>query len=51
MQRLLDSVSSELGERLRQRLESQDIMQQVYMDALNNINQFTDRGRGSFSPG
>lgn len=47
-QRLLDSVRAELGNRLRQRLESQDVMQQVYMDALRNIDQFVDRGQDSF---
>ena len=47
-ERLLASVRSELGERLRQRLESQDVMQQVYLDALNNIDHFVDRGHDSF---
>lgn len=47
-QRLLDSIRAELGDRLRQRLESQDVMQQVYLDALNNIDQFVDRGHDSF---
>jgi RNA polymerase sigma-70 factor (ECF subfamily) len=46
--RLLESVRAELGNRLRQRLESQDVMQQVYLDALKNIDQFVDQGRGSF---
>ena len=46
--RLLASIRAELGDRLRQRLESQDIMQQVYLDALNNIEQFVDRGQDSF---
>ncbi len=45
---LLESVRRELGDRLRQRLESQDVMQQVYVDALESIDQFQDRGRGSF---
>ncbi len=47
-QRLLDSIRAELGQRVRQRLESQDVMQQVYVDALRNIDQFVDRGEGSF---
>ncbi len=46
--RLLESVRSDLGDRLRQRLESQDVMQQVYLDALNSIERFVDRGEGSF---
>ena len=46
--RLLASIRSELGDRLRQRLESQDVMQQVYVDALRNIDQFVDRGQDSF---
>lgn len=37
---LLESIRVELGEKLRQRLESQDIMQQVYIDALTYINHF-----------
>jgi RNA polymerase sigma-70 factor (ECF subfamily) len=47
-QRLLQAVRAELGDRLRQRLESQDVMQQVYLDALHNIDQFVDRGPDSF---
>jgi RNA polymerase sigma-70 factor (ECF subfamily) len=47
-ERLLESVRTELGDRLRRRLESQDIMQQVYLDALNSIDQFVDRGHDSF---
>jgi len=47
-QRLLDSIRSELGDKLRQRLESRDVMQQVYLDALNNIDSFVDRGHDSF---
>jgi RNA polymerase sigma-70 factor, ECF subfamily len=47
-QRLLDSVRAELGDRLRMRLESQDVMQQVYLDALNNIDRFIDQGHDSF---
>ena len=47
-QRLLESVRAELGDRLRTRLESQDVMQQVYLDALNNINHFVDQGHDSF---
>ncbi|MBN1514200.1 MAG: sigma-70 family RNA polymerase sigma factor [Phycisphaerae bacterium] len=46
--RLLESVRAELGDKLRQRLESQDIMQQVYLDALGSIDQFVDRGHDSF---
>ncbi len=41
-QRLLESIRAELGDRLRQRLESQDVMQQVYLDALTGIEQFVD---------
>lgn len=47
-QRLLASVRAELGERARQRLESQDVMQEVYLDALKSIDQFVDRGNDSF---
>ncbi len=47
-QRLLESVRAELGDRLRQRLESRDVMQQVYLDALSGIDQFVDRGQDSF---
>lgn len=47
-QQLLESVRAELGDRIRQRLESQDIMQQVYVDVLNSIDQFVDRGHDSF---
>ena len=47
-QRLLDSVRAELGNHLRQRLESQDVMQQVYLDALGSIDRFVDGGKGSF---
>ncbi|MEW6250604.1 MAG: RNA polymerase sigma factor [Planctomycetota bacterium] len=47
-QRLLDSIRAELGERLRQRLESQDVLQQVYLDALHSIDRFVDRGQDSF---
>ncbi|MBU0639233.1 MAG: sigma-70 family RNA polymerase sigma factor [Planctomycetes bacterium] len=47
-QRLLESIRAELGNRLRQRLESQDVMQQVYLDALSNIDQFVDQGHDSF---
>jgi RNA polymerase sigma-70 factor (ECF subfamily) len=47
-QRLLESIRGELGERLRQRLESQDVMQQVYLDALDSIDRFVDRGHDSF---
>jgi len=47
-QRLLESIRADLGDRLRQRLESRDVMQQVYLDALNNIIHFEGRGRNSF---
>ncbi len=47
-QRLLESVRAELGDRVRQRLESQDVMQQVYLDALRDIDQFVERGHDSF---
>ena len=47
-ERLLASIRAELGDRLRQRLDSQDVMQQVYLDALNNIDRFVDRGHDSF---
>ncbi len=47
-ERLLESVRSELGDRVRQRLESQDVMQQVYLDALTSIDRFVDRGSDSF---
>lgn len=47
-QRLLESVRAELGERLRQRLESQDVMQQVYLDALRDIERFENRGDDAF---
>lgn len=47
-QRLLASVRAELGERARQRLESQDVMQEVYLDALRSIDRFVDRGSDSF---
>lgn len=45
---LLESVRAELGDRLRQRLESQDVMQQVYFDVLRDIERFEDRGSDSF---
>ncbi len=47
-QRLLDSIRAELGERIRQRLESQDVLQQVYLDALASIDRFIDQGHDSF---
>ncbi len=47
-QRLLESVRAELGSRLRQRLESMDVMQQVYLDALKSIEQFAQEGHDSF---
>ena len=46
--RLHEFIRHELGDRLRQRLESQDIMQQVYLDALHRIDQFVDQGHGGF---
>ncbi|MFH1999916.1 MAG: sigma-70 family RNA polymerase sigma factor [Planctomycetota bacterium] len=45
---LKEFIQSELGGRLRQRLESQDVIQQVYLEALNSIGKFVDRGEGSF---
>lgn len=47
-ERLLRSIRAELGQRLRQRLESQDVMQQVYADALRSIDKFVDQGHDSF---
>ena len=47
-ERLLDSIRAELGERLRQRLESQDVLQQVYLEACHSIDQFVERGPDSF---
>jgi len=47
-QRLLESVRAELGEKLRQRLESQDVMQQVYLDVLRDIERFESRGEDAF---
>ncbi len=47
-QRLLESIRTELGDRLRRRLESQDVLQQVYLDALKNIDRFVEQGRDSF---
>lgn len=47
-QRLLESVRTELGARLRRRLESQDVMQQVYLDALKHIDRFVEQGHDSF---
>ena len=47
-QRLLASVRAALGDRIRQRLESGDIVQQVYVDALEHIDRFTKRDRSSF---
>ena len=47
-ERLLESIRAELGDRIRQRLESQDVMQQVYLDALRNIATFRDLGKDSF---
>lgn len=46
--RLLDSVRAELGRRIRQRLESCDIVQQVYLEALRDVHRFCDRGGDSF---
>ncbi len=47
-ERLLEFVRMELGRRLRQRLESQDVIQQVLLDAVRNIEQFVDQGHDSF---
>lgn len=46
--RLLASVRADLGDRLRQRLESQDVMQEVYLDALRSLDKFVDQGPDSF---
>ena len=46
--RLLASVRAELGDRLRQRLESMDVMQQVYLDALRSIEQVAVQGGEGF---
>jgi RNA polymerase sigma-70 factor (ECF subfamily) len=46
--RLLEFIRIELGDRIRQRLESQDVMQQVYVDALRCIDTFEGRGDDSF---
>ncbi|MFH1998492.1 MAG: RNA polymerase sigma factor [Planctomycetota bacterium] len=46
--RLQKYVRSELGNRLRQRLDSQDVMQQVYLDAFHHIRNFVDQGPDSF---
>ncbi len=46
--RLLASVRADLGDRLRQRLESQDVMQEVYLDALRSLDRFVDQGPDSF---
>lgn len=48
MQRLLESIRAELGERMRCRLESRDVMQQVYLDALRSIDRFVERGDDAF---
>ena len=46
--RLLESIRAELGSHLRRRLESQDVIQQVYLDALKSIDRFAGEGRESF---
>ncbi len=46
--RLLESIRAELGDRLRRRLESQDVIQEVHLDALKSIAQFAGEGRASF---
>lgn len=46
--RLLESVRAELGSRLRRRLDSQDVMQEVHLEALKSIAQFAGEGRVSF---
>lgn len=46
--RLLESIRAELGTRLRQRLESQDVIQQVFLDALKSIDRFAGEGHESF---
>jgi len=45
---LREYIQAELGDRLRQRLESADVMQQVCLDALEGVKKFVDRGEGSF---
>lgn len=46
--RLLRSIRTELGERLRQRLTSEDIAQEAYLDVLGGIRDFEDRGDDAF---
>jgi len=46
--RLLASIRHELGDKIRQRVESQDVMQQVYLDALDNIDRFEQWGGDAF---
>jgi len=46
--RLRRFIREELGERLRRRMESRDVMQQVCLDALRGLERFTERGPDSF---
>jgi RNA polymerase sigma-70 factor (subfamily 1) len=46
--RLLESIRAELGGHLRRRLESQDVIQEVHLDALRSIAQFAGAGHESF---
>ncbi|MBI5850315.1 MAG: sigma-70 family RNA polymerase sigma factor [Planctomycetes bacterium] len=46
--RLLRSIQAELGERLRRRLSSEDVVQEVYVDVLGSIRAFEDRGDDAF---
>ena len=46
--RLKRFIREELGDRLRRRMESRDVMQQVCLDAIRGLDRFTDRGPDSF---
>lgn len=47
-ERLLRSIRAELGNRLRQRLSSEDVVQEVYLDVLGGIRDFEARGDDAF---
>lgn len=47
--RILFTVRARLGSALRARLESEDILQSVVRDALEDIDRFTPRGPGSLA--
>lgn len=47
-ERLLASIRAELGDKIRSRLESRDVMQQVYLDALGGIDRFEQREHDGF---